>query len=297
MSSDMPNAESHNPWTHRYCVLVGICTLLAVAAGAVITSLERPIAITPATIANPSAATFEFWHQILGAFACVLTIGLAVWLMLAKSNKQVTQYGWIAVAAGLAEAGLGASAILQALPPLADILHALLGPTFFSAIVAIAVMTSASWQRGPERIDDSWRPSMRSLALAMPAIVLLQIMLGAAYRYRALGVLWHILNAMLVLLLILIVAVFLVRQFPEHPTLRPFAVGLAIITSIQVLLGFTTFMMLILFPETSLAVVITSVLHVVNGSLTLGASVALAIQIRYNLKADGHIPDSDRQVT
>ena len=73
-----------------------------------------------------------------------------------------------------------------------------------------------------------------------------------SYRYRALGVLWHILNAMIVLLLILVVAVFLVRQFPQHPTLRPAAVALAVITAIQVMLGFTTFMMLILFPETTL---------------------------------------------
>ena len=49
--------------------------------------------------------------------------------------------------------------------------------------------------------------------------------------------------------------------------------ALAVITSIQVLLGFTTFMMLILFPETSLAVVITSVLHVATGALTFGAGL------------------------
>jgi heme A synthase len=88
---------------------------------------------------------------------------------------------------------------------------------------------------------------------------------------------------MIVLLLNLIVVVFLVRQFPEHPTLRPAAVALGVITGIQVMLGFTTFMMLILFPETSLAVVITSVLHVTTGSLTFGAGLTLAILIRYNV--------------
>ena len=40
---------------------------------------------------------------------------------------------------------------------------------------------------------------------------------------------------------------------------------------------------LILFPETSLAVVITSVLHVTTGALTFGAGVVLAIQIRYHV--------------
>ena len=62
-------------------------------------------------------------------------------------------------------------------------------------------MTSASWKRGPEPIEDTWRPSLRSLSMAVPAIILLQTTLGACYRYHAIGVLWHILNAMIVLLL------------------------------------------------------------------------------------------------
>lgn len=266
------NTES--PWLHRYAIFVAFCSLLAIAAGGIVTSLERPIAVTPvATAINPA---FEFWHHMAGGVTVVLMLVLALGLR--------SQLGWMAAGAGILDGLLGAKAITQALPQLSGILHAILAQVFFAAIVAIAVITSESWKKGPQPIEDSWRPSMESLALAILAVVLLQITLGAAYRYRALGVLWHILNAMIVLLLILIVAVFLVRQFPEHPTLRPAAVALAVITSIQVMLGFTTFMMLILFPETSLAVVITSVLHVVNGSLTLGASIVLAIQIRYNLR-------------
>jgi len=79
--------------------------------------------------------------------------------------------------------------------------------------------------------------------------------------------------------------VFLVRQFPDHPTLKPAAVALAVITGIQVLLGFTTLMMLIIIPnESSLAVVITSVLHVTTGALTFAAGLALSILIRYNIR-------------
>jgi hypothetical protein len=49
--------------------------------------------------------------------------------------------------------------------------------------------------------------------------------------------------------------------------------------------------MLILFPETSLAVVITSVLHVFTGTLTFGASVALAFQIRFNAQGPPVTPN------
>jgi heme a synthase len=266
--------KTESPWLHRYAIFVAFCALIAIILGAIQTSLERPIATNSAISINPA---LESSHHMIGGVVVILVLGLALGFR--------RPFGWIALVAGLLDASLGARAITNALPQLSGILHALLAQIFFGAIVAIAVITSAAWKRGPESIEDSWRPSMRSLAIAVPAILLLQITLGAAYRYRALGVIWHILNAMIVLFLILVVAIFLVRQFPQHPTLRPAAVALAVITSIQVMLGFTTFMMLILFPETHLAVVITRVLHVSNGALTFAAGLTLAVLIRYNVNS------------
>ena len=267
--------KTENPWLHHYAIFVAFCALIAIAAGALVTSLARPLA-GPIAAAGPAAInSAQFWHHMIGGVVVVLMLGLAI--------GYSTQLAWIGLGVGILDGVLGARAITNALPQLVGILHALLAQVFFGAIVAIAVVTSESWKRGPSPIDDTWRPSLGSLSVAVPAIILLQTMLGASYRYRALGVIWHILNAMIVLLLILIVAVFLVRQFPQHPTLRPASVTLAVITAIQVMLGFTTFMMLILFPETSLAVVVTSVLHVTTGSLTFAAGLALAILIRYNI--------------
>jgi hypothetical protein len=256
--------KTESPWLHRYAIFVAFIALIAIAAGAVVTSLVRPIAATPAAHIDPA---FELWHSILGSAVVALMLGLAI--------AHRSQLAWIGFAAVLLDAGSH---------QLSPILHAVLAQVFLGAVVGVALETSANWKLGPEPIEDTWRPSLRSLAIAVPVIILLQTTLGASYRYHALGVIWHILNAMIVLLLILIVAVFLIRQFPQHPTLRPAAIALAVITSIQVLLGFTTFMMLILFPETSLAVVITSVLHVTTGALTFGAGVALAMLIRYNLR-------------
>jgi heme A synthase len=258
--------KNNSPWLHRYAIFAALVALIAIVLGAVVTSLERPIANNAAVSINPA---FELGHSVAGGVAVLLMLGLAIALRNLLG---------IFLALGIAEGALGFTG--QAF---AAILHALIAQILFGLIVIAAVTTSASWTRGPSPIQDTWRPSLRSLAIAVPVIILLQTTLGASYRYHALGVLWHILNAMIVLLLNLIVAVFLVRQFPEHPTLRPAAVALGVITGIQVMLGFTTFMMLILFPETSLAVVITSVLHVTTGSLTFGAGLALAILIHYNI--------------
>ena len=259
--------------THLYSSFVALCVLVTIIVGAVVTSLERPIASIPGAQIPASAATFEFWHHMVGGVTVVLALGMALLLR--------NQWGWIALAAGILDGALGA--VHQAFP---SILHAVLAQVFFGATIAAALQSSAAWQRGPDPIEDTWRPSIRSLAITVPGMILLQTTLGAAYRYRTLSVLWHILDAMIVLLLVLIVSIFLVRQFPQHPTLRPAGLTLAIVTSTQVMLGFTTFMLLILIPdEAHPAVVITSVLHVTTGALTFGAGVALSRLIRYNARA------------
>jgi heme A synthase len=274
-------------WLHRYSILVAFCVLLVLIAGAVVTSLERPISPVPTAPTTPLAMSFESWHRLGAVFVAVLIAGLAVWLARASKDSQLRQFGWIVLSVFVVEALLGLA--LGSLSPLIDILHASLGQISFAAVAAVTVFTSNRWQRGPNFIEDSWRPPLRKLALFLPAIVILQIILGAAFRYRAASVIWHILNAMIVLLSILIVCVFLVRQFPEHPSLRPAAIALGGIAGVQVFLGFTTFLLLLLFPESSPAVIIVSVVHVATGALTLAATVSLAAEIRRNAQQEGHV--------
>jgi heme A synthase len=273
--------SDEDAWLHRYSMFVAFCALLVLIAGGIVTSLERPISPVPSAPTTPLAISFESWHRWGAIFAGVLIAGLAVWLVKAGKSRQLRQFGWIVLSIFVVEGALGTA--LGSLAPLTDILHALIGQICFAAVAAITLFTSERWQRGPEFVLDSWHPPLRSLAFVLPSVVILQIVLGAAFRYRAAGVIWHILNAMIVLLSILIVAVFLVRQFPQHPSLRPSAIALGGIASVQVLLGFTTFLMLLLFPENSPSVIIVSVIHVGTGALTLAATIALSAQIRYNV--------------
>jgi heme A synthase len=270
-------------WLHRYSILVAFCVLLVLIAGAIVTSLERPISPVPSAPMTPAAISFESWHRVGALFVAVLIAALAVWFARASKEPQLRQVGWIALSIFVMEGVLGTA--LGSLSPLTDILHALIGQIGFAAVALLIVFTSERWQHGPNFIEDTWRPSLRTLALFLPTIVILQIILGAAFRYRAASVIWHILNAMIVLLSVLIVCVFLVRQFPEHPSLRPTAIALGGIAAVQVFLGFATFVMLLLFPESSLAVIIVSVVHVANGALTLAATVSLAAEIRRNAVA------------
>ena len=108
----------------------------------------------------------------------------------------------------------------------------------------------------------------------------LQITLGAAFRHNATGVVWHILNAGITLLLIMVLGVCVLRQFPEHPSLRPAAVWLLVITGVQVLLGFTVYMVMLIVSANNMTLIVSGVLHVMTGSLTLAASVVMWLEIR-----------------
>jgi cytochrome c oxidase assembly protein subunit 15 len=185
----------------------------------------------------------------------------------------------------VAQALLGGATVLLLQPPPVSIAHACLAQLFFSVTVAIAVFTSRKWQEGPDPVEDYGWPSLRSLAIVTPVLILLQIALGAGFRHRAFGLLPHVVGAMLVPLMILLVGVFALHQFPQHRALRPAATGLLAITLAQVVLGIAAYFARINAVEYPLAMVLTTVAHVATGGLTLAASVVLAIQIRRNVRA------------
>ena len=130
-----------------------------------------------------------------------------------------------------------------------------MAPLFFAALVAIAVVTSPAWCRGPELVYDYGWPSMRSLAILTPVLVLLQILLGAAFRQKALTLLPHVLGAMFVALVILLESVFVLQQFPTHRALRPAAKTLLGVAFGQVFLGITALIMKSMADDTDLAVI------------------------------------------
>jgi heme A synthase len=248
---------------NRSAILVAALALVVIALGAYLTSEIRPLpgSSTP-TIG--SAPALEQAHRIGGYVLAAATLGLAVWV----SNLA----GWLMLAAVVAEIFLGGMPVI----------HALASPICFSLIVAVAVVTSSSWQAGPKRVTSDWGP-LAPMGMAIPVLIVMQIGLGAAFRHDAMGVISHIMNAFIVLIIVLIAGVFVVRQHPEHPELRPAALALLITAGVQVLLGFSVYLVLLMSSENNTGLIVTGVLHVVNGALTLAAGVVLAMQMQRNL--------------
>lgn len=282
----------YSKWLHRYAVALAVCTLLLVVAGASVTSNQAGLSVPDWPLSYgqvmpqmTGGVLFEHGHRMVATFVGMLTIGLAIWLAVAERRKWMKALGWIALGAVIVQGLLGGLTVLLLLPPAVSVSHACLAQLFFSTTVAIAVFTSRSWQDGPELVQDYGTPSLRSLAVLVPALLLLQVALGAAFRHGAMTVMAHIVGAMVVTPVVLIVCAFVLHQFPEHRALRPAAIALLAITGAQVALGIGAYLTRSNADKNPLAMVIVTVAHVATGALTLASSVVLAIQVRRNVTA------------
>ena len=284
-----------SPWLHRYAILVAVCTLFLVIAGASVTSKEAGLSVPDWPLSYgqvipemTGGVLFETGHRMIATVVGMLTIVLAIWIARAERGARrawMRKLGWLALAGVVAQGLLGGATVLLLQPAPISIAHACLAQHFFSVTVAIAVFTSRNWQKGPEPVEDYGWPSLRLLAIVTPVLVVLQIGLGAGFRHRAFGLMPHVIGAMVVPLVILLVCAFVLQQFPKHRSLRPAAIGLLSITLAQVFLGIIAYVARLNAAEYPLAMVLTTVAHVATGGLSLAASVVLAIQIRRNVHA------------
>jgi hypothetical protein len=274
---------------HLYALLAAFCALLLVMTGAALTS-----SLVQTKPALNNIAMFQSLHSGAAVAVVLLTIGLAIWISLAEERAWLIHLSWITCAAVIAEAGLGLMAgglrpptqLAASGPPTGWLgtLHACLAALVFVAFAAIALATSRTWSRDPELVQDYGWPSNRSLSAATALLVAIQVAFGAAFRHNLVSVMWHLLGALVVALFIMIVGAFVSNQFPKHPTLRPMAVALMVITGIQVFLGMTAFIMRLMESAAATAYLAISVAHVATGSLTFAAGMLLAMEVRRSVR-------------
>jgi cytochrome c oxidase assembly protein subunit 15 len=281
----------YSPGLHRFAILLAVCTLFLVVAGASVTSKSAGLSVPDWPLSYgqvmpemTGGVLFEHGHRMVGATVGMLTIGLLIWILRFEKRSWMRKMGWVMLAWVIGVGLLGGLTVKLLTPPPVSMAHTCLAQLFFSLTVAMAVFTSKSFIEGPQVVNDYGWPSLRSIAIATPMFVLAQIALGAGFRHGAMSVLPHIIGAMLVTLVILFAGIFVLHQFPDHGALRRSAVVLLGITFLQVFLGILAYFMRLNAAEQPLAMVLSTVAHVAVGASTLAASIVLAIQIRRNVR-------------
>ena len=257
---------------HRYAIFVVLLAVAVMVTGAVITSAD----VAARQTQTPAPVVSQNLHRTLSIGLTLFALAFAIWISRTGAQAWLKVVAWSAIATLAVEALLG----WQTPPATIAFLHASLAHVFFSLAVVSAVGTSASWGRPPERVDGSSKPFLRPLAFAIPPVVFLQIMLGAAYRHNMTSVIPHIAVAMGVAFLALIGSSVVLQNFPRPAALRHAAVALISLVLTQVCLGIGAFVMLLLNSAGTFYFVGITVSHVLVGASTLAASIVMAMQVR-----------------
>ncbi|HEV2201462.1 MAG TPA: COX15/CtaA family protein [Bryobacteraceae bacterium] len=262
-------------WIFSFAVLVAVAVLVNLVSGAVLTNTLALAGTEASSVAKASIFSL-LGHRYVAEVGGTLVLILALWITIARKRGRAAGLAGIALVLVFVEALLGrASAPLS---PSVGFFHAILAEFLFAILVAVAVFTWPGWEKKPEQVMDKGWPSLRSLSNTTVGALVLQVMLGAAFRHNLASVLWHILGAFLVVVFGLCMLV-IITQVPENRSLRPPVTIMGCLMGVQITLG----MVLISFSQPTKhpdALVYTVAAHVLVGASTLGLGVITAMLVR-----------------
>lgn len=291
----------YNRWLHRYATFLVGATFLLIIAGALVTSNDAGLSVPdwPTSFGSfrmprmAGGVLYEHGHRMIAGTVALLTLVLALWLWRSEPRAWVRKLGGIAVLAILAQAVLGGLTVLFFLPAAISVSHATLAQLFFCLTISLALFTRADWC-GPERpwddakSEDSSLPALRRLAWATTFLILLQLILGAAFRHNGFGIIPHLLGAVLVTIGVLWVAARVLALSPRQPRLTRAVLWLGGLLLVQVLLGVGSYFMKLAArdaPQPLPPVVIVTTAHVAAGALVLAASLIVTLEVYRTVRA------------
>jgi hypothetical protein len=258
-------------------LLTAVAVLLNLVSGAVLTNMFA----TSAGAIAPAGIFSVLGHRYVSEGAGTLVVVLALWITFGGKPLRVKIIGWVAVAFVAVEAVLGRMG--APLSPITGFWHAVLAMVLFALLAHLLVYTSPSWEKPAVPVTDSGWPSLIGLANYTVGALMLQVILGAAFRHNLISVLWHILCAFVVVIFGLGMVV-MVTQVPANRPLRAPAIWLVCLLGVQVTLG----MILIsisqptghpLFAEFSVGA------HVFVGASALAVGVINSMLVRKSVRA------------
>lgn len=276
---------------HRFAVFAASATFCLILAGALVTSNDAGLSVPDWPLSYGQwmppmvgGIFYEHGHRMIASFVGLLTIILAVWLWRAEHRRWVRWMGLGAVFAVIAQGVLGGLTVLYFLPAPISVGHACLAQLFFSMMVSIALVTSASWrtERRAAELSDEPSPGLRLLAVMVNLAVFAQLAMGAAFRHKALGITPHLVGAGVVAFLVVWSLSAVISRFPQDAALRQGVLRLNALVMLQLVAGAGAYWIRIATaeaPQPLLPMVWITVLHVGLGALVLAASVVFTWEV------------------
>src|ERR1700722_17811065 len=292
----MAEAKSSTPGVplsvHRFAFFLSGCVVLLLMAGALVTSNDAGLAVPDWPLSYGSLMPpmvggifYEHGHRM---------IATAVAILLARSEPRrwVRNLGWTALGLVIAQGVLGGLTVKFLLPPPISTAHATFAQLFFVTIVSITLFTSQWWQSDLQQLEDTGSPRLRALAAWTTVSIFCQLILGAAFRHGAFGILPHLIGAVVVFALVIFTGRTVRKRFGTVRDLRKWGILLQSFLGIQILLGLAAYWAVAqaIHAAQPTAVYITlTVAHVLGGALTLMASVVLTLSCFRLIRRDATV--------
>src|SRR3954467_3106540 len=292
----MPQS-AYNAALHRFTKLLAGLIFLLIAAGALVTSNDAGLAVPdwPTSFGSlwriphmVGGVKFEHGHRMLAELVGLLTIVLAIWTWRSDSRRWMKLLGVIALGTVIAQGVLGGLTVLFFLPWWISSAHATLAQSFFCIVVSMALFSSRAWVKtAPANFVEHSSQSLRALSLLCVLSILVQLMLGAAFRHSGIKLLPHLISAAIVTALL----VWTTSRAVTNPSMpeavrRPAGLLLGLLM-LQLILGLASYLTRVQWgadaTQPQLAMVASTVSHVIVGALLLATSVVLAIETRRHL--------------
>ncbi len=298
-----PSSKAGVPrWLHRYILFLAGCTLLLLAAGALVTGNNAGLSVPDWPLSFGrwmppmiGGVFFEHGHRMIAASVGFLTLILTLWIFFREKRNDLRTLSFLALATVVMQGILGGATVMLKLPSAVSITHACLAQTYFCIIVCLAWVSSSQWEL--MRLlpsDNSFPALLKPLSAALVAATFLQLILGAALRhsilgpgreYFTVGISLHIVGAFVVLGLVIAEYAVIKIQGPRIPSFARLGRGLLAHAIMQLFLGLGSYMVRMIdrtlispdAPAPSLPVVIITTLHLVVGSLILAGGLSLAL--------------------
>jgi cytochrome c oxidase assembly protein subunit 15 len=281
--------KQYSPWLHRYAIFVAIGTFFLIIAGALVTGNDAGLSVPdwPTSFGSfrmprmVGGVMFEHGHRMIAGTVGILTIILALALWVKDSRRWVKWIGGIAVLAVLAQAALGGITVLFYLPVAISTSHATLAQIFFCLAASLAFFTRADWRWDEPKIEDASTPSLQHLTVATTGVMLVQLVLGAAYRHSGMGVVPHVVGACVVTMLVAWVVTRIVMKFSQERALLKPALLLGTLLMLQLSLGIGAYLVKMAernAPQPLPPVVNITTAHVALGALVLVTNLYLTYQ-------------------
>jgi cytochrome c oxidase assembly protein subunit 15 len=293
-------------WTALFSKVAVAATFLLVVAGGLVTSNEAGLAVVdwPNSFGSnmfffPLARMtggiyYEHAHRLFGALVGLTTVGLALRLWRRDERVRLRYLGAAAVVLVVLQGILGGLRVTGGFtlstsradmaPSLTlALLHGVLGQIFLCVMVAIAVVTSRWWFAAPAPESRASAKSDFSLQRWLVAILIVQLVLGAAQRHLAALLIVHISIATVVVLLAVMVGVRAWGMYRGSWPVDSLGRLLVVVTCVQVVLGIAALAvtqgLAMVGSPTALEVTITTA-HQATGAILLTLSVALHLWTR-----------------